>query len=145
MPRMEQLTADMLPGTAIASFQELAALPRHSVVLVRSTIQQDFRTAWTLSVINGTRSWHSSSWRAEPTDSDLFGATDEPIILLYKPLEQFGIGTRRDDGWLDIHGTIDTFNTLDEAQAQLPAALAANPDAVLAHRIDPGRWQLHES
>lgn len=98
-----------------------------------------------MSIVDGTRSWHSSSWRAQPNDAELFGATDEPIILLYKPLEQFGIGTRRDDGWLDIHGNIEVFNSLAEAEAQLPAVLASNPEAVLAHRIDPGRWQLHES
>lgn len=130
---------------AIESLEELASLPQYSVVLVRSTIQSNFRTAWTLSIIDGTRSWHSSSWRAQPSDEELFDATDEPIILLYKPLEQFGIGTRRDDGWLDIHGTIKVFSSLTEAQAQLPAALISNPEAVLAHRIDPGRWQLHES
>lgn len=130
---------------AIESLEDLASLPQYSVVLVRSTIQSNFRTAWTLSIIEGKRSWHSSSWRAQPTDAELFDGTDEPIILLYKPLEQFGIGTRRDDGWLDIHGKIEVFHSLAEAQAQLPAALASTPDAVLAHRIDPGRWQLHES
>ncbi|ACL42252.1 hypothetical protein Achl_4301 (plasmid) [Pseudarthrobacter chlorophenolicus A6] len=138
----EVLLHEKLP--AIESLEELASLPQYSVVLVRSTIQTNFRTAWTLSIIDGTRSWHSSSWRAQPTDGELFGSTDEPIILLYKPLEQFGIGTRRDDGWLDIHGNIDAFDTLDAARAKLPAALAANPSAVLAHRIDPGRWQLHD-
>lgn len=89
--------------------------------------------------------WCSSGWRAQPNDAELFDATDEPIILLYKPLEQFGIGTRRDDGWLDIHGNIDVFGSLNEAQAQLRLTLATNPDAVLAHRIDPGRWQLHKA
>lgn len=130
---------------AIESLEELASLPQYSVVLVRSTIQSNFRTAWTLSIIDGKRIWCSSSWRAQPSDAELFGATDEPIILLYKPLEQLGIGTRRDDGWLEIHGSIEVFNSLAEAQAQLPAALASDPNAVLAHRIHPGRWNLHES
>lgn len=141
----EPSVTDMLPGTTIGSLNELAALPQYSVVLVRSEIQPYFRTAWTLSIIYGVRTWHSASWRAEPTDDELFGGAKEPIILLYRPLEQFGVGKRRDDGWLDIHGAIPTFGTLPEALEALGSALDSDSNAVLAHRIHPGPWNLHES
>lgn len=42
---------EILP--TVGSLDELTSLPQHSVVLVRSTIQSDFRTAWTLSIIDG--------------------------------------------------------------------------------------------
>lgn len=108
-------------------------------------MQPYFRTAWTLTSVEGLRFWNSGSWRTQPNDEELFGAAMEPIILLYKPLEQFGIGSRRDDGWLDVHGNIKIFNSLEEAQGKLPVARESDPESVLAHRIDPGPWELHEA
>lgn len=142
---VEPSVTGMLPGTPVETLEELAALPQYSVVLVRSEMQPYFRTAWTLSIIYGERTWHSASWRATPTDEDLFGGAKEPIILLYKPLEQFGVGKRRDDGWLDIHGAIQVFGALPDALEALGTELEGDPSAVLAHRIHPGPWQLHES
>lgn len=133
---------DMLHGTEIGTLDELAALPQYSVVLVRSKVQPDFRTAWTLSIIYGTRTWHSASWRADPSDRELFENADEPIILLYKPLEQFGIGTQFEKGWLDSKKPVTVYGSLAAAVGALEAALDAAPDAVVTHRIHPGRWTL---
>jgi hypothetical protein len=134
----------MLPGTPVETLEELATLPQYSVVLVRSEMQPYFRTAWTLSIIYGVRTWHSSSWRADPSDQELFNGAKEPIILLYKPLEQFGVGSLREQGWLDSHKPVAVHGSLPEAMEALGSALDTNPDAVLTHRIHPGPWQLHE-
>lgn len=91
----------MLPGTVVPSLDELTALPHHSVVLRRSDVQPYFRTAWTLTIMFRERTWHSSNWRAVLTDEDMFNGAQEPIIVLYKPIEQFGIGSLRE-------GRVDT-------------------------------------
>lgn len=136
---------DMLPGTQIESLDELAALPQYSVVLVRSEMQPYFRTAWTLSIIYGVRTWHSSSWRADPSDKELFNGAKEPIILLHKPLEQFGIGSQFEKGWLDSHRPVAVHASLAAAAEALATARDTDPNAVIAHRIHPGPWNLHES
>jgi hypothetical protein len=136
---------DTLPGTQVGSLDELAALPKYSVVLVRSKMQPYFRTAWTLSIICGERTWHSSSWRATPTDEELFGGAQESIILLYKPLEQFGVGSLFDKGWLDSKKPVTVHDGLSAALEALGTAMDADPNAVIAHRIHPGPWNLHES
>ncbi|GAA4033232.1 hypothetical protein GCM10023063_15880 [Arthrobacter methylotrophus] len=141
----EPSVAGMLPGTTIETLEELAALPKHSVVLVRSETQPYFRTAWTLSIIYGVRTWHSSSWRADPSDKELFDGAKEPIILLYKPLEQFGIGSLYEKGWLDSHKPVTVHDSLPAALQALTTALDSDPDAVLTHRLHPGPWQLHEA
>jgi hypothetical protein len=140
----EPSVTGMLPGTPIETLEELTALPHHSVVLVRSETQPYFRTAWTLSILYGVRTWHSSSWRADPSDKELFAGAKEPIILLYQPLEQFGIGSLYEKGWLDSHQPVTVHASLAEALEALGSALDTNPDAVLTHRIHPGPWQLHE-
>lgn len=142
---VEPSVTGMLPGTPIETLEELAALPKYSVVLVRSQMQPYFRTAWTLSILYGERTWHSASWRATPTDEDLFGCAKEPVILLYKPLEQFGVGSLADQGWLDSHKPIEIHDTLPAAVEALGAASDTDPRAVLTHRIHPGPWQLHEA
>jgi hypothetical protein len=134
----------MLPGTPLESLDDLAALPKYSVVLVRSEMQPYFRTAWTLSIIYGVRTWRSSSWRADPSDKELFNGAKEPIILLYKPLEQFGIGSLYEKGWLASHKPVAVHGSLPEALEALGSALETNPDAVITHRIHPGPWTLHE-
>lgn len=141
---IEPPVAGMPPGTVIETLEELSALPGHSVVLVRSEMQPHFRTAWTLSIIYGVRTWHSSSWRADPSDKELFSGAKEPIILLYKPLEQFGIGSLYEKGWLDSHKPVTIHGSLPAAIEALGAALDSDPNAVLTHRIHPGPWQLHE-
>ncbi|WP_227471678.1 hypothetical protein [Paenarthrobacter sp. YJN-5] len=144
-PLIEPSVTGMLPGTPIESLEELAALPQYSVVLVRSEVQPHFRTAWTLSIIYGVRTWHSSSWRADPSDQELFDGAKEPIILLYKPLEQFGIGSLYEKGWLDSHKPVTVHDSLPQALEALGAALESDPNAAVTHRIHPGRWQLHEA
>lgn len=135
----------MLPGTAIGSLEELAGLPKYSVVLVRSETQPYFRTAWTLSIIYGVRTWHSSSWWADPSDKELFDGAKEPIILLYKPLELFEVGSLYEKGWLDSYKPVAVHASLPEALEALGSALDTNPNAVLTHRIHPGPWQLYEA
>lgn len=139
----EPSVTGMLPGTPIETLEELAALPQYSVVLVRSEMQPYFRTAWTLSILYGERTWHSASWRATPTDEDLFGCAKEPVILLYKPLEQFGVGSLYEKGWLDSRKPVTVHASLPAALEALGTALNSDPDAVLTHRIHPGPWQLH--
>ncbi|MET4143902.1 hypothetical protein [Arthrobacter sp. UYCo732] len=142
---MSEAVSDMLPCTEIGSLDELSSLPQYSVVLVRSKAQSNFRTAWTLSITYGTRTWHSSAWRADPSDKQLFENASEPIILLYKPLEQFGIGTQFEKGWLDSKKPVTVHDSLAAAVGALEDALGTDPDAVITHRIHPGRWNLHES
>lgn len=137
---MSETLTEMLPGTEILTFSQLTELPEHSVVLRRSEVQPYFRTAWTLGIINGRRYWSSSSWRYEPDDLEILAGAMEPPILLYRPVEQFGIGTLREAGWLDLRVPVTVHENLAAAQEALASA---GDGAVLTHRIDPGPWQVH--
>lgn len=141
---LEPPVTGMLPGTPIESLEELSSLPHYSVVLVRSRVQPYFRTAWTLSIVYGRRTWHSALWRASPSDDELFEGAVEPAILLYKPLEQFGIGKINDQGWLDNRQPVVEHPTYLDAVESLKTASGTDPRAVLTHRIHPGPWQQRE-
>lgn len=138
-------SAHMIPGTPLQSASDLSVLPAHSVVLVRSEIRPSFRTAWTLTVMEdlGLRYWSSASWRARPTDEELFAYALEAPVLLYRPDERFDIGPLSEEGWvLWDEEEITVFDSLAKAQAALGTA-GTDPRAAVLQQISPGSWAVH--
>lgn len=115
---MDSMTlTGMLPGSRIESLDTLKTLPAGSVVLRRSHTQPYFRTAWTLTVLDAeTRYWASSSWRAQPSDEDLFEGAMETMILLYRPREEFAVGLLDGNGRLQRAAPMTHPGTLDDAK-----------------------------
>lgn len=137
--------AGMLPGTPICSLDELKNLPAHTVVLRRSGTQPSFRTAWTLTVLDDeTRYWSSSSWRAKHSDEDLFTGAIEAMVLLYRPLEQFGIGLLSEGGWIADQSNVALYGTIDEAQKAIAQLASKHVMYAILHRIDPGPWVVYD-
>jgi hypothetical protein len=136
--------AEMLPGTPIRSLDELKNLPAHTVVLRRSGAQPSFRTAWTLTVLDAeNRYWSSSSWRAQHSDEDLFKDAIEAMVLLYRPLEQFGIGLLNEAGHVADQSNVALYGTLGDAQNAIGQLAAQHPMYAILRRI-AGSWIVYE-
>jgi hypothetical protein len=142
---LPETPAQMLPGTALVSADDLKVLPAYSVVLVRSHGQPYFRTAWTLTVMEdlGLRYWSSAGWRAQLSDEDLIGCAKEAPVLLYRPDERFGIGPLNRAAGSPRREDITVYASLPEAQAALEKAVTADPRSAILQQISPGPWVVY--
>lgn len=135
----------MLPGANILTQAELVLLPEGSVVLRRSHAQPYFRTAWTLRLRhNGTRLWQSAAWQSEPSDEEFFDGAKEVMVLLYRPVEHFGIGLLDGDGRIADHSSVVVYRDLQAAKHDIGRRAAKNPMAAILQRLDPGIWSVFE-